>query len=147
MTEAAKRCGAMTSATSSHRDCKNRWVSQSGRRRRRRRWWWCATKEQWKHLYQTNSCSKAIYFCHMFCCYYYCLLFFFFCFCFLGLFCETRRDRSLRICDQCDQKKLPNVFKRLPKKDFTGKMIDFDTFTRIAKECGNFGQNNCYRRH
>ena len=30
--------------------------------------------------------------------------------------------------DQCDQKKLP----KLPKNDFTRKMIDFDTFSKIA---------------
>ena len=40
-------------------------------------------------------------------------------------------------CDQCDQKKLPNVYKSCPK------MIDFDTFTKIASECGRFGQINC----
>ena len=32
--------------------------------------------------------------------------------------------------DQCDQKKSPNVYKKLPKNDFTRKMIDFDTFTK-----------------
>ena len=25
-------------------------------------------------------------------------------------------------------------------------MIDFDTFTKIAKECGRFGENNCCQR-
>ena len=33
---------------------------------------------------------------------------------------------------QCDQKKSPNVYKKLPKNDFTRKMKDFDTFTKIA---------------
>ena len=32
------------------------------------------------------------------------------------------------------------------KKDFTRKMIDFDTFTKIAGECGRFGQTNCCQR-
>ena len=30
------------------------------------------------------------------------------------------------------RKKLPNVYKKLPKNEFTRKMIDFDTFTKIA---------------
>ena len=30
------------------------------------------------------------------------------------------------------RKKSPNVYKKLPKNDLTGKMIDFDTFTKIA---------------
>ena len=34
--------------------------------------------------------------------------------------------------DQCDQKKLPNVYKKLPKNDFIRKIKDFDTFTKIA---------------
>ena len=32
------------------------------------------------------------------------------------------------------------------KNDFIGKMIDFDTITKIAKECGRFGQNYCCQR-
>ena len=35
--------------------------------------------------------------------------------------------------DQCDQKKLP-------KNDFTGKMIDFAIFTKFAWKCGSFGE-------
>ena len=38
---------------------------------------------------------------------------------------------------QCDQKKSPNVYKKLPKKDFTRKMIDFDTFTKLPKNVGD----------
>ena len=41
---------------------------------------------------------------------------------------------------QCDQKKFAKCLLKLPKNDFTRKMIDFDTFTKIAKECGRFGQ-------
>ena len=33
---------------------------------------------------------------------------------------------------QCDRKKIPKCLKKLPKNDFTRKMIDFDTFTKIA---------------
>ena len=33
---------------------------------------------------------------------------------------------------QCDQKKIAKSLPKLPKKDFTGKMKDFDTFTKIA---------------
>ena len=32
--------------------------------------------------------------------------------------------------DQCDQKKSPNFYKKLPKSDFTRKIIDFDTFRK-----------------
>ena len=32
--------------------------------------------------------------------------------------------------------------KKLPKNNFTRKMNDFDTLTKIAKN-GQFGQNNC----
>ena len=34
--------------------------------------------------------------------------------------------------DQCDQKKIAKCLYKLPKNHFTGKMIDFDTFTKIA---------------
>ena len=33
---------------------------------------------------------------------------------------------------QCDQKKITKSLQKLPKNDFTGKMIDFDTFTKNA---------------
>ena len=39
--------------------------------------------------------------------------------------------------------KWPYVYKNLPKNDFTRKITDFDTFTKIALECGRFGQTNC----
>ena len=32
--------------------------------------------------------------------------------------------------------------KKLPKNDIIRKMIDFDTFTKIAYESGRFGQIN-----
>ena len=35
---------------------------------------------------------------------------------------------------------------KLPKNEFTTKMKDFDTFTKIAKECGRFGQTNFSQR-
>ena len=34
--------------------------------------------------------------------------------------------------DQCDQKKIAKCLQKLPKNDFTRKMKDFDTFTKIA---------------
>ena len=34
--------------------------------------------------------------------------------------------------NQCDQKKIAKCPSKLPKNDFTRKMIDFDTFTKIA---------------
>ena len=33
---------------------------------------------------------------------------------------------------QCDQKKIAKFLLKLPKNNFTRKMIDFDTFTKIA---------------
>ena len=32
---------------------------------------------------------------------------------------------------------------KVAKNDFTRKIKDFDTLTKIAKECGRFGQINC----
>ena len=47
----------------------------------------------------------------------------------LSLHCEKRLDL---VHIQCDQKKSPIDYKKLPKIDFTRKVIDFDTFTKIA---------------
>ena len=33
---------------------------------------------------------------------------------------------------QCDQKKIAKCLLKLPKHDFSRKMIDFDTFTKIT---------------
>ena len=33
---------------------------------------------------------------------------------------------------QCDQKKIAKCLEKLPKSDFTRKMNDFNTFTKIA---------------
>ena len=33
---------------------------------------------------------------------------------------------------QCDQKKIAKCLEKLPKNDFTRKMNDFDTLTKIA---------------
>ena len=33
---------------------------------------------------------------------------------------------------QCDQNKIAKCLSKLPKKDFTRKMMDFDTFTKNA---------------
>ena len=41
--------------------------------------------------------------------------------------------------------KSPNVYK-LPKNYFTGKIIDFDIFSKIALKCGHFGKNICCNR-
>ena len=35
-------------------------------------------------------------------------------------------------CNQCDQKKIAKCLLKLPKNDFTRKIKDFDTFTKIA---------------
>ena len=33
---------------------------------------------------------------------------------------------------QCDEKKIAKFLSKLPKNDFSRKIIDFDTFTKIA---------------
>ena len=38
------------------------------------------------------------------------------------------------------------VFIKLPKNDFTRKMIDFKTFKKLCNLCGQFGQINCCHR-
>ena len=43
---------------------------------------------------------------------------------------HTRKDRENH--NQCDQKKIAKCVLKLPKNDFTRKMIDFDPFTQIA---------------
>ena len=50
------------------------------------------------------------------------------------------------ISSSVTSKKSPNVYKKLPKDDFTSKMKDFDNFTKIVKKCGKFGQNKCCQR-
>ena len=35
-------------------------------------------------------------------------------------------------CTQCDKKKIAKSLPNLPKNDFTGKIKDFDTSTKIA---------------
>ena len=34
--------------------------------------------------------------------------------------------------EQCDQKKIAQCLLKLPKNDFTRKIIDLDTYTKIA---------------
>ena len=38
------------------------------------------------------------------------------------------------------------MYIKVAKNNFTRKMTDFDTFTKIANECGRFGKiNSCQR--
>ena len=55
---------------------------------------------------------------------------------------ETRRHRER---GQCDQKKIAKWLQKFPEI-FTRKMIDLDTFIKIAKESISFGQINCFQR-
>ena len=41
-------------------------------------------------------------------------------------------ERRVSSVSSVTRKKLPNVYKSCPKNDFTRKMLDFDTFTKIA---------------
>ena len=43
------------------------------------------------------------------------------------------------LTDQCDQIKIAKCLYKLPKNEFTRKINDFDTFTKIAQHCGCFG--------
>ena len=38
------------------------------------------------------------------------------------------------------RKKSPNIYKKLPKNDFTRKMIDFNTLQNLPKNVGDFGK-------
>ena len=42
--------------------------------------------------------------------------------------------------------KIARCLLKLPKNDGTRKMIDFNIFTKIAQECGRFGQMHCCQR-
>ena len=42
--------------------------------------------------------------------------------------------------------KIAKCLEKLPKNDFTTKMIDFDTFTKIDQDCERFGQIHCCQR-
>ena len=55
-------------------------------------------------------------------------------------------SNSWKGVQQCDQKIIAKCLQKLPKNDFTRKIIDFDNFTKIALECGRFGQINCCQR-
>ena len=50
------------------------------------------------------------------------------------------RSKWLAVVYSVTRKKSPNVYKSCTK------MIDFETFTKNAKECGRFGQINCCQR-
>ena len=42
--------------------------------------------------------------------------------------------------NQFDQKKIANCLQKLPKKDFTRKMNDFDIFTKLSRNVGDLGK-------
>ena len=55
----------------------------------------------------------------------------------LNFHCITVHQKNLILVSihyyiQCDQKKIAKCLQKLPKNDFTRKMIDFNTFTKIA---------------
>ena len=58
----------------------------------------------------------------------------------------TRRSPQIRteeqslpkdVCEQYDQKKSPNVYKKLPKSDFTRKMKDFTPLQKLPNNVGD----------
>ena len=52
--------------------------------------------------------------------------------CLLLLLSSIPFKRFYALHVQCDQKKIAKCLEKLPKSDFTRKMNDFDTFTKIA---------------
>ena len=42
--------------------------------------------------------------------------------------------------NQCDEKKSPNVYKKLPRNYFTTKIKDFDTFKKFPKNVRKLGK-------
>ena len=42
--------------------------------------------------------------------------------------------------NQCDEKKTPNVYKKLPRNYFTTKIKDFDTFKKFPKNVRKLGK-------
>ena len=48
----------------------------------------------------------------------------------------------LNRCNQYDQKNIAKCLQKLPKNDFTRKMIDFDTFKKLPKNVSDFCQIN-----
>ena len=50
----------------------------------------------------------------------------------IGINCPTFIVVVAAAHNQCDQKKINKCLQKLPQNDFTRKMIDFDTFTKIA---------------
>ena len=58
----------------------------------------------------------------------------------------ARAFHNLAKNNQCDQKKIAKSLQKLPKNDFTRKIKDFDTITKIAQEWGRLGLINCCQR-
>ena len=59
---------------------------------------------------------------------------------YVGSFGTTQFYVNQLLLCSVTRKKLPNVYKSCPK------MINFETFTKIAWECERFGQINCCER-
>ena len=45
-----------------------------------------------------------------------------------------------RLASSVTRKKAPNVYSKLPKNDFTRKVIDFGTFTKLPKNVQDLGK-------
>ena len=42
---------------------------------------------------------------------------------------------------KCNQKRIIKCLKKLPKNEFTRKMIDFNSFTKLPKNVGDLGKS------
>ena len=49
-------------------------------------------------------------------------------------------QNNLALTSSETRKKSPNVYKKLPKNDFTRKMIDFNTLQKLPKNVGDLGK-------
>ena len=55
-------------------------------------------------------------------------------------------EQNAACCSQCDQKKITKCLQKLPKNDFTRKMIILTPLQKLPENMGRFGQINCCQR-
>ena len=58
----------------------------------------------------------------------------------IGYLCVPMSRLTYPLSNQCDQFKIAKCLQKLPTYDFTRKIQEFDTCTKIAKNVGDFGK-------